>query len=173
MGAVQAAGDVLIFCDGDDLVEPDWVASHLHVQNLYEKKERATARGLYRPHIAGVAGSGTLGCIYYPQGIGGIVAFDHGASAVGTAVITNEHLKTRVTGLGCEGIKLLRNIVGGSQTYKPYDSFSGGVSDGRKSWGAGGYSSVPHPQTYSEAATFRYCAYYRGVRYYSRELEHG
>ena len=35
MGAVQAMGDVLIFCDGDDLVEPDWVASHLHVQNLY------------------------------------------------------------------------------------------------------------------------------------------
>ena len=35
MGAVQAAGDVLIFCDGDDLVEPDWVVSHLHVQNLY------------------------------------------------------------------------------------------------------------------------------------------
>ena len=28
----------------------------------------------------------------------------------------------------------------------PYDSFSGGVSDGRKSWGAGGYSSVPHPR---------------------------
>ena len=35
MGAVQAAGDILIFCDGDDLVEPDWVASHLYVQNLY------------------------------------------------------------------------------------------------------------------------------------------
>ena len=35
MGAVQAMGDVLIFCDGDDLVEPDWVASHLYVQNLY------------------------------------------------------------------------------------------------------------------------------------------
>ncbi|MFC2576956.1 MAG: glycosyltransferase family 2 protein, partial [Rothia dentocariosa] len=35
MGAVQAAGDILIFCDGDDLVEPDWVVSHLHVQNLY------------------------------------------------------------------------------------------------------------------------------------------
>ena len=69
-------------------------------------------RGLYRPHIAGVAGSGTLGCIYYPQGIGGIVAFDHSARAVGTAVIANEHLKTGVTGLGCEGIKLLRNIVG-------------------------------------------------------------
>ena len=75
-------------------------------------EDKDITRGLYRPHIAGVAGSATLGCIYYPQGIGGTVAFDHGAGTVGTAVIANEHLKTRVTGLGCECIKLLRNVVG-------------------------------------------------------------
>jgi len=70
-------------------------------------EDKDITRGLYRPHIAGVAGSGTLGCIYYPQGIGGTVAFDHGASVIGTAVIAHEYLKTGVTCLNGEGIKIL------------------------------------------------------------------
>ena len=52
-------------------------------------------------------GSGALGCSYHPQGIGSIVAFDHGASVIGTAVIAHEYLKTGVTCLNGEGIKLL------------------------------------------------------------------
>ena len=87
-----------------------------HPVRFYEiiaiAEDKNIAHGLYRPHIAGVTGSGALGCIYHPQGIGSIVAFDHGASVIGTAVIAHEYLKTGVTCLNGEGIKLLHNIAG-------------------------------------------------------------
>ena len=103
-----------------------YVQMRSHPVRFYEiiaiAEDKNIAHGLYRPHIAGVTGSGALGCIYHPQGIGSIVAFDHGASVIGTAVIAHEYLKTGVTCLNGEGIKLLQKA--GTLTITPDEASS-------------------------------------------------
>ena len=35
VGAREARGKILVYCDADDFVEPEWVEGHLHLQDLH------------------------------------------------------------------------------------------------------------------------------------------